>query len=83
MLSALPPVLTVYLRARLGPRIWPSLAIVAAGAAVIGAFVLSSVLRGGVVRPDPAAGAVLQRAALAAEVSGDPGVLRPRRLHNA
>ncbi len=55
----------------------PTLAVVGAAAAVIAALALTGVWRGGAVRPDAAAAAVLQRAARAAEASGFPGVLRP------
>lgn len=51
--------------------------IAGAAAVAIAAIVLTGLFRGSVVRPDPAAAAVLKRAARAAEVSGGPGLLGP------
>jgi hypothetical protein len=58
------------------PAGWPVLAAALAAAAVVLGLVLAGALRGGVARPDPAAAAVLQRAARSAETGGGPGVIR-------
>jgi len=62
-------------RFRLG--LLPSLGLVGAAVAVGVVLLLGASLRGSVVRPDPAAAAVLQRAARAAEAAGGPRELRP------
>jgi hypothetical protein len=55
----------------------PSIGLVGATVVFLAALLLATELRGGAARPAPAAAAVLERAARAAEASGGPRELRP------